>query len=312
MAYPQVECATPGEQGLDSGVLAASEKRINDNYPNIYSLLVVRHGYMVYEKYYQGMDGNRYNPVYSVTKSVMSALTGIAMYQKLLKGPEQKLSDLLPQYFTDRNEPDKASITIDNVLTMTSGLDSVDTNYGAFFSSRDWMDYAIKKPMKDKPGEKFSYNTGVPQFLSGAIAEASNMTTKDFAQTNLFTPMGILVQRWDADSTGVNGGGAGLYLTPSEMAKFGLLYLKNGAWDGKQIIPKEWVQQSVKQQVRFQDVRGYGYGYMFWVQTFKSNTTGKSYPSFFASGAGGQYIVIVLDLDLVAVVTANLPVLFFG
>lgn len=301
--------STPEEQEMDPNLLSNADKRINENYPNVYSLLVVRHGYLVYEKYYQGLDKDSYNPVYSVTKSVMSALTGITLREKLITNIDQKVSYFFPEYFTEVDDIKKREITIRNILTMSAGLEAIDSDYNGYFSSGDWFAYTIKKPLIDKPGEKFVYNTGLPHFLSGLITKTSKMSTLDFANKFIFNQIGISLEkqvfqkRWDKDQMRYYGGGSGLYLTPIDMAKFGYLYLKNGLWDGKQIIPKEWIEESTKKQITVSP--GVDYGYLFWVQNMKDKVHNKDYFTYRALGAGEQSIVIVPDLDMVVVITAN-------
>ena len=294
--------STPAEQGLDIAFLDNADKRIQDNYPNIYSLLVIKNGFLVYEKYYQGMNENDDNPVYSVTKSVMSALTGIAINDGLLKGVDQKVSDIVPKYFIDVDDKRKKDITVKNVLTMQGGLESVDNNFFSFYISRDYFDYTVKQPMNFDPGTKFTYNTGLTQFLTAIIEEASKMSTFDYAQKKLFKPLGIEGVKWHCDSEGHYSGGFGLSLTPRDMAKFGYLYLKNGVWNGVQIIPQQWIKDSTSNQVTVDSDSAYGY--LFWLKEVKAKD-GKVLEAYAAAGSGGQYIVVVPQLDIVTVITAN-------
>lgn len=295
--------STPELQGMDSAMLGRADSRITDNYPNVYSLLVVRHGYLVYEKYYHGVDGNDANPVFSVTKSVMSALTGIAVRDGLIGNKGQKLSEFLPDYFSQLDDTKKSEITVKNVLTMTGGLESIDSDYMSYFSSPDFLGYVLQKPLTDKPGERFVYNTGLTHFLSAVISETSGISTEDYAKENLFNKIGISVESWDTDRNGYSIGGTGLSLTPSDMAKFGYLYLNNGLWDGVQVLPKEWVEESTQKQVAVD--AGLNYGYLFWLQTVRDEAKSKEYDVYRAAGMGGQYIMVVPDLDMVVVVTAN-------
>lgn len=294
--------STPEKQGVSSAGLEKADKLINDNYPNVYSLLVVRHGYLIYEKYYNGAGKDKAYNVYSVTKSIMSALTGIAIEQNLIKSVDQPVSELLPDYFKNIDNQSKKNITIGNVLTMTGGLESVDNNYGGFFTSDDWLAYTLKKPMTDKPGTKFVYNTGLTQFLSNIITKVSGMSTKDFAEKYLFSKIGINAGHWATDPKGYYGGGYGLSLTPRDMAKFGYLYLNNGKWDGEQILSQEWVEESTKKHITANESNDYGY--LFWLKTLHNSANNKDYFSYRADGAGGQLIVQIPELDMVIVVTA--------
>jgi CubicO group peptidase (beta-lactamase class C family) len=307
-AWPTKEWSTSTleQQGMDAEILSDADERININYTNVYSLLVIRHGYLVYEKYYHGMNENSANPVYSVTKSVMSALTGIALREKLIQNVDQNISEILPEYFKEIDDIQKNKITIKNVLTMSGGLESIDSNYAAYFTSDDWLSYAINKPLTDNPGEKFVYNTGLTHFLSGIITKTSNMKTKNFADKYLFSQIGVTIDNWEVDYNGYYGGGSGLFMKPVDMAKFGYLYLKNGLWDGKQIIPKEWIEEATQKQISPND--DVDYGYLFWVQTMQDKVHNKEYFTYRADGAGGQKIMIVPELDMVVVITANIQV----
>ncbi len=294
----------PEEQGIDSAMLTKADERIIENYPNIYSFLVVRNGFLIYEKYYEGMNKDSFNPVYSITKSVTSALTGIAIKENILQDTNQKVSELIPDYFASIDDEKKKEITLENVLTMTGGLESIDSDYFKFFSSPDWLEFALKKPLIDAPGEKFVYNTGLTQLLSGVITEKAKMSTKEFAEKYLFGPLHINIRRWDCDSKNCYGGGSGLYLTPQDMAKFGYLYLNKGKWDGNQIIPEEWVTESTTAHINREPDSDYGY--LFWIYKTTNPVTGKSYDTYSAEGAGGQKIIVIPELELIVVITADM------
>jgi len=295
--------STPELQGVNPALLADADSKIKDNFPNVYSLLVVRHEYLVYGKYYNGMSENDANPVYSVTKSVMSALTGIAKRDGLISSTDQKLSDLFPNYFTQSDDLRKNDITIKNVLTMTGGLESIDSDYYSYFMCPDFLSYVLQKPLTDKPGDKFVYNTGLTHFLSAIISEQAGISTKEFADEYLFSKIGISVDNWQSDNAGVNIGGFGINMKPADMAKFGYLYLHNGSWDGNQVIPEEWIKESTQKQISAGD--DMDYGYLFWLQTIRDNVNGREFFTYRAAGSGGQYIMVVPDLDMVVVITAD-------
>ena len=300
---PEWKTDSPTNQGMDETTLSAADKYIKQKYPNITSFLVVRHGYIVYEKYYNGICKDTENPVYSVTKSVMSALTGIAIREKLIMDPSQKISDLLPEYFKNLDDVRKKDITIKNALTMTGGLKSIDDNYVSYFCSGDLIKYALDQPLTAKPGEKFEYNTALPHFISVIITKTSGMSTKEFANKYLFSKIGVKNINWQTDRKGYYVGGTELSLTSRDMARFGYLYLNGGSWDGQQIVPCEWVKTSTKEHAVTDENDRYGYG--FWLSAIQGRKSGRSYPSFSATGAGGQKITVIPDLDLITVVTAD-------
>ncbi len=303
--YPGEEWTTakPETLGVDAELLDTASRRIEENYPNIYSLLVVRSGVLVYEKYFQYQTKTDANPVYSVTKSVMSALTGIALEQGLIDSVDQKVSELLPEYFDGLEDPLKKEITLRHVLTMTGGLSSIDGNYYDYFTSGDWLSYALGLSMNEKPGEKFVYNTGLTHILSAVIEETSGQRVLAYAKENLFSKLGIQVRRWDSDAKNRNGGGTGLCMKPTDMARFGYLYLNSGVWNGEQVVPRQWVEESIQKHVAVSGDTDYGY--LFWISDI-TDAGGRVHHTYQANGAGGQKILMVPDLDLVVVITADL------
>ncbi len=295
--------STPEAQGISSSELEKSDGYIRENYKSVSSLLVIRHGYLVYEKYYNGTEENTSEQVYSVTKSVMSALTGIALQQKLIESVDQSVAELVPDYFTEIDDTRKKNITVKEVLTMTGGLQSIDNDYNGYFSSPDWLSQTLKMPLSDDPGTKFVYNTGLTQFLSNIITSQSGMNTENFAQKYLFSEIGIQIGGWQQDQKGFYGGGYGISMTPGDMARFGYLYLNNGQWNGKQILPESWIEESSKKQIQADNDTDYGY--LFWLQTVHDSIKNVDYFTYRADGAGGQKIIIIPKLDMVAVITAD-------
>jgi CubicO group peptidase (beta-lactamase class C family) len=291
------------QQGLDETYFSKIEPAVQENYPNIYSILVVRHGAIVYEKYFQGQTKDTYIHVFSVTKSVTSALIGIAIQNGDIKAIDQKISEFLPEYFTGQAEPGKKEITIREALTMTAGLQPTDDTFDRWTQSADWFKYAVDQNLEKTPGQEFQYNTGLIHLLSGVLTRATGMSTKDFADRFLFGPLGIKNYQWDTDPGGYYGGGHLLYLTPRDMAKFGILYLNQGKWNGQQIIPVNWVIDSTKKQVEANSVDNYGY--LWWLFQLKDSLKGKNYAAFSARGYGSQHIIVVPELDLVVTITSN-------
>ena len=303
--FPTVSWSTalPEQLGIDPDMLSKADKRIRLAYPNIESLLLIKDGYLVYEKYYHDNYAAKANQVYSVTKSVTSALTGIAIREGLIQSIDDKISEYIPEYFIDIDDTRKKDITVENVLTMTGGLQSIDDNYASYFSSQDWLYAAILKPMTDEPGNRFEYNTGLTQLLSGVITKTSAMSLKEFAEEYLFSRIGMNVVYWESDAAGYNGGGSGLCLTAIDMAKFGYLYLNNGMWDGEQVIPSEWIEASVTKQLSANETQDYGY--LFWVENVTDTVYGRTYSVYQAYGSGGQIIMIAPELDIVIVITCD-------
>jgi CubicO group peptidase (beta-lactamase class C family) len=267
---------------------------------NIRSLLVVRNGYLVWENYYaQGMP-DRAATIHSVTKSVTSAVVGLARGQGYLPDLDTPLPDLLPGYFDAQTEPGKRKITFRNLLTMTAGLQPVRVRDRSlllrWYFAPDPARFTLDLPLEHPPGEVFAYSNPLSHLLSVILTEQTGRPLLDLAQERLFGPLGFKPSIWPKDAKGYYGGHGGLHLTSRQMARFGFLYLNQGRWEEKQVIPAQWVRVSTQAQVKAGP--DYDYGFQWWVRPVNGC------PSYRAWGHGGQFIVVVPDLDLVVVVTS--------
>lgn len=294
--------STPEAQGMDSAALAALPQRIADEKLNIHSVLVIRNGYLVMEAYHFPYTADMQHNIYSSTKSVTSALVGIAIDQEFMEGVDQPILDFFPDRTIANLDAVKESITLENVLTMSSGLewtpDNMDmTQLNAEYNSLDWVQYTLDKPMADPPGTHFVYNSGGSHLLAAAVEQATGQDLLTFAHTNLFDPLGITSADWFLiDPHGTPFGGTGLRMTPRDMAKFGYLYLHNGEWDGQQIISSAWVTASTQSAIPTRPITD-GYGYQWWVDS-------KGY--YMTAGYGGQHIMVDPAQNLVVVFTSGL------
>jgi CubicO group peptidase (beta-lactamase class C family) len=302
--------STPEEQGLHSGNLADMFNYINKTKRPLDSMIVIRHGYIVAEKYRNGQNATMKHPVYSVTKSITSALIGLAIQRGGIKSVDDKVLSFFPRRHFQNVTAEKKSMTIKQLLTMSSGLDwpeiSKDERYNASFfnqylKSKDPVQFVLDRPMLKNGGHPFNYNTGGIHVLSAIVQETMMMSTKDFAQYYLFDPIGIRSNyTWYLDPTGLAYGGSNIEMSPRNMARFGYLYLNNGQWDGKRVIPEQWVKESTTPQIKTNgEYDGNQYGYCFWLKTIKGHKTYK------AMGLLGQYIDVIPDLDLVIVQTSR-------
>ncbi|WP_239616209.1 serine hydrolase domain-containing protein [Cohnella mopanensis] len=296
--------ADPKDKGMDAEQLVALDNKVSMN-KKITSLLIVKDDNIVFEKYYNGGDPNNPEGVFSVTKSIVSALTGIAIDQGLIGGLDTKISEIMPEYFVNEQDSRKKDITVENALTLTGGLKPADDDFQNFINSPDLFDFAIKQPIVSKPGTKFAYNTGLPQFLSAMITKKAKMSAQEFADRNLFGPLGIQNYDWMSDRNGINVGGTNLSMVPRDMAKFGLLYLHKGKWQGNQIVSMKWVVASTERHISTNTTEpGDQYGYLFWLSDIKGSD-GKSHFSYEANGYGAQIIRVIPDLKTVIVMTFN-------
>jgi len=294
--------STPEEQGMHSQKLLQMLETIKEKQIGIQSVAVMRNGYLVLDTYTHPYKDGQKHKMWSVTKSVTSALIGIAIDKGFIKGVDQKVIDFFPDRKILNLDDRKKSMTLRNLLTMTSGLqanDGWEKNWAGMFKmmkSDDWTQYALNLPMESAPGERFEYYNCNSHLLSAIISETTGMNTIDFANKHLFQPLGIENAKWDTSPEGVSIGWFGLWLEPKEMAKLGLLYLNKGKWEDKQIISSNWIKESITpyNDTRLLDQK---YGYQWWI-----NPAGY----FSANGAYGQFIEVLPDKKLVAVFTGNI------
>jgi CubicO group peptidase (beta-lactamase class C family) len=297
--------AAPEAQGMDPQLLEqARQAATQPDLASLQSLLIIRHGYIVSETYYQGQTAATRHELYSVTKSFTGTLVGIAANQGWLDIHQPVLATFPERQF-DAVDARKQSMTVENLLTMTAGLDWVesDSSYTQLYRSSDWVRYMLNLPVAADPGSVFLYNSGASHVLSAVVNAAvrpHDLDTFTFAKQVLFTPLGIDPQ-WDRDSQSIPIGGWGLQLTPRDMAKLGFLYLHAGIWDGKQLVPAAWVKTATQKHAP--TLPGdLGYGYQWWVYPLKGDYA--RYPAYAALGRFGQTIFVVPDLDLIIVTTA--------
>lgn len=298
------------EEGMDTGVIERLTSQImNGQFQGIHSLLIVKNGVLVHEAYFEDHERNSLQTVYSITKSVSSALIGIAIDRGLIDSVEDTVLSFFPQY--NYQDPNKQKINLSHILTLTSGLSWDEKTY-PYSDSRntetqmvatgDWMKFVLERPMQSDPGTEWVYNTGSVHLLSGIIKHTSGMHSDEFAEQHLFEPLDIQAYEWNKDPQGYPCTGAtlqGLRLKLRDTAKFGYLFLNNGMWNDQQVIPDTWVEESTRKHFNMETNRAFGY--LWWIGSLTVN--GREIPHFYAAGYGGQTIHIVPELDLMIVLT---------
>lgn len=309
------QTAAPGVYGVDADRLAGLRQKIERDLPFLHSLLVIKNGRLIYEQYFAGYDRASLNELMSVTKSVTSALAGIAQASGKLRSPDVTLGSSIPQYFTDNRHADKKSITLRNLLMMRSGIEFDDTTLTVqtqegrqTLLNQDLVEVALSQPVTQKPGHAWNYSTADTQLAAALLEGVTGVPLQQYAAENLFAPLGMTHFEWSSDSAGHTIGGGLLKLSARDMAKLGYLYLNHGNWDGKQIVPAAWVQLSTTPQgnayLAWQDqtnaVTWYGYGWWTWQAAYFGGHRAVS-----AQGYGGQTIILVPDLDMIVVTTAD-------
>lgn len=290
--------ADPVDQDVDPASLDAVADRATGEVPAISALLAVRHGYLVFERYFGSYEAGAPINVRSVTKSVTGTLTGAARRRGLIDSLEQTVGDLIPDRIPAAADPNVASVTLWEWLTMTSGLQwDAAGDWQRLLAASDWVAMTLGLPVTGIPEQTYVYNTGGSHVLGVMVAAAAGMPLEDFAQEVLWKPLGVKPGDWMRSPQDEVCGGSGLELTPHDMLKLGYLHLRNGVWDGAQIMTPEYVANATTWQSAGDSTGGWaGYGYQWWI-----TATDAGYPSYFALGYGGQHIYVVPALDLVVV-----------
>ena len=294
--------STPEAQGLDPAVFQHVFREA-ERVPYLYSLLVVRNGYLVAERYFHLKDEEYAANVYSVSKSFTSALVGIALREGYLPSLDAKLMDYFPDYISPGMDARKFEITLRHLITMRGGFDFNESweAWDPYWYSPDWVRYALNLPLIHKPGQAFAYSSVQTNLLSVILTRAAGMSTKDFAEKYLFAPLRISVRGWQQDPQGYYTGGHHMFFTPRDLARFGWLYLNSGRLDGLQIVPEEWVWETTQTISRPGYTWGFlsriGYGAGWWTGVFDG------YEFTYASGKYGQQIYLFPEWNMVVVTT---------
>jgi len=311
--------AEPASQGMDGHQLSAMLARIRSAKLPIDSVTVVRHGYVVLDRSFgrfasgtlgQPYASGRLHELQSVTKSITSILLGIALQTNAASGvtvntPVLKLA-AARHYLPKNTDARKRAMTIQDLLTMQSGLAWKESGYAytpgsgndvvAMFRTRSWTSYVIDRPMAARPGTTFSYDSGTAHLVSGVVTILTGRPAEAFAAKRLFAPLGIHRYSWLTAPEGTSAGAFGLALQPRDLAKLAFLYLHHGRWDGRQIVPRAWVEESTTDHVADPD---YDYGYLWWLD----GANGYAY----MAGLYGQLAVVDPGKDLAVVLTSHFP-----
>jgi CubicO group peptidase (beta-lactamase class C family) len=321
------ETASLEEVGINERLIAKAVERIRDNtYPNVHSLLIAKDGKLVFEEYFGGYewvyDSDRFQGPYkefdrdslhtimSVTKAFTSALVGIAVDQGFIANEHEKVFDYFPEYAHLRDEP-KNDITLEHLLTMTSGLEWNEWEYSLsdtrndliqLFIVNDPMAYILAKPVVHQPGTYWYYSGGDVNLLGETIRKATGMRMDDFAAQYLFSPLGITEYEWDFINPNVVHASGNLKLHPRGMAKFGYLILNDDVWQGERILSQAWVDKTKTAYISSPAPdHGERYGYQWWLKTFPYGSG--TVEALHRSGWGGQAIYLFPSLDMVVVFT---------
>jgi len=302
--------STPDAEGVDSQKLLAELQVIQGGtYPKVDSVLVAKNGRLIAEAYFNGYGPDTLHDLRSASKSITSALTGIAVEQGVVS-TEDKLEYLVDLDKYKNRDARKASIKVLDLLNMNSGLACDDWNADSpgkednMYDAGDWVKFMLDLPMVANPGaSQSSYCTGGVVLLGSLVASRTKMNLDDFASQYLFTPLGIKNASWRRSPDGKATGGGGLRLRPRDLAKFGQLYLNQGVWNGRQIVPSQWVEKSKQSMTTMITSQSNGYGLLWWKRNFQ--VRGTTQEAFFASGNGGNFIFLFPQEQLAVAFTGS-------
>ncbi|MFK7766373.1 MAG: serine hydrolase domain-containing protein [Mariniblastus sp.] len=292
----------PEENGFDGdqlrGVVEEAEKL-----SNFYALIVIRNRKAIVERYFKGATPDELYHIRSITKNFTSALTGIAIEEKKLKGPDVNVKDYFPELLTGEKE----SITVRHLLNISSGLEWDEaTEILSFVENRVANPIAnvLSRPVMQTPGEKWNYNSITTHVLGRVVEKVTATSLDKLAETKIFKPLGIEEYAWEKDPEGFAWGGYGLELKPEDLAKFGQLYLQKGKWEGAQVVPESWVAQSAAMQIE-NGAEGGGYSNQWWYADMEADDE----PIYYGLGYGGQGLVIIphKNMVIVALQKHNVP-----
>lgn len=331
------EVSTPEAEGVDGEVIKSVEEDVREGkYGLVDKILLIRHGRLIadleFENDYVALnaeykqwdsqysyDNPEWHPFYkgtelhtlqSTTKSVISAVMGVAVDKGFIEGVDSPAMSFFGAYNPDMSDPRRAAMTLEDMLTMRAGIDWAkegqtydDPTHPTVIleNSDEWIKYTLSHPMAVDPGTVWDYNDGVSVLIGKVVTEATGQRADEFARENLFEPIGIDEFYWKISPDGEVDSEGGLYLTSYDLARFGYLFLREGMWNGQRVLSEAWIEESVRPRV--EDIRpdndkaDSGYGYQWWVPRHE-NGEAKVYATM---GYGGQYALVSPEHDLVAV-----------
>ena len=307
--------STPAEQGLDPRLVAELYYEAAQ-LETLYGLVLIKNGHLIAEGYFHEGSVDQLSGRQSATKSFTSALVGVALDRGCLSSVDQKMMDFFPEFADQITDPRKEQITIRDLLQMRAGYPNEERTapyFDILFRSDNWhwLPHIVDFPLISDPGTEFHYSNLTSHLLGVIVARACDTDLKSYAQEHLFSPINAEVVDWTPDPDGYNWGWGEIYVTARDMAKFGALYLHDGECEGKQVVSDDWVRESLQRYSEkthysgwfsskkgryFRDV---GYGYQWW------SARAGDHRFDYAAGHGGNLIVLLDDLDMIIVTTAD-------
>jgi CubicO group peptidase (beta-lactamase class C family) len=294
------QSSTPEQQGMNSEQLAKALDFLQEQDDfNIHSLLIIRNGYIVTDAYFYPFAQGSVHDTASVTKSFTATLIGITIGEGYITSVQQPVLDFFPERTVANVDVNKEAMTLEDLLTMRSGFECTEVTSSQMRESPDWVQFTLDLPMAEEPGTSHVYCNSNTHLLSAIIRETTGLSALAFGQEHLFEPLGISDADWPySDPQGNNHGWGDLFMTPHDMAKLGYLYLHEGVWDDKQVLPATWVAAATSPATSLPACFPHDhYGYLWWLNSSDSY--------YLASGWGGQTIFVFPDQDMIIVTTGG-------
>jgi len=283
---------------MDSALLAQGMDRAA-GLKRLHALIVARDGRTVAERAFRGPGLDRPVNVKSVSKTILSALVGIAIERHVLAGPDQTVAVLLPDSLPKRRDERLGRLTLGHLLSMRAGLERTSgLNYGRWVASVNWVRHVLARPFVDEPGGRMLYSTGNTHLLSAILTRRSGRSTHALARAWLGAPLGIDIPPWERDPQGIFMGGNNMALSPRAMLRFGELYRNGGVFRGRRILSESWIRESWTPRTR-SPFSGDEYGFGWFITQACNHTV------YYARGFGGQFIHVVPSLRLTVVITSD-------
>ncbi|MBN1273242.1 MAG: serine hydrolase [Candidatus Aminicenantes bacterium] len=309
-----LKIASAESVGIDKKDLEILTQRIsNSDFGYLRSLILIKDGNLIYEGCFFGARRDDRYTIYSVSKTFTSALFGIAMDKGFIKTVDQALLPFFPEYKNMTNDPLKKNIKIHHLLSLSSGFDWDESTFSyedrrnihvQMEMTNDWIRFILQRPMRDKPGERWLYNTGNVQLLSAIIKKTTGLYLHEFAEKQLFGPLKIKNYYWNTDPSGytcAGGSDGGLRLKARDIAKLGCLYTNKGIWNGKRILSEAWIKKSTQGYITTRGDRQYGYLWHVGID----KTYEQPYKFFYHSGSGGHLLMVYPELNLAIVINSG-------
>jgi len=295
----------------DKSLIRNLNKKIAQNYfKDITSIVVIKEGKLLIEEYFNGADRESFHDMRSVGKTLASTLMGMAIGEGHIKNENQTLADFYPLKSYENYSKIKESVTLKSLLTMSSGFKGSDMNQDSpgneenMYPTSDWVKFTLDLPMDESKviGKNWDYFTAGAVLLGDILNKSVTNGLQTYAHEKLFHPLGISEYKWQFTPTNVPNTAGGFEMSALDNARWGQLYIDNGVYNNKQILPKEWIKASLTKHIQLPELENEHYGYLFWKKKFRINN--KSIEAYYASGNGGNKIMIFRELDVVIVLTA--------